>query len=293
MTRRRGFSLVELVISIGSATVLMAGLTACIIISTAAMRPSGVAFEKAGLADIQRQITNDLQLATRFTERTATAVTFHVPDRDGDGNEETIRYAWAGTSGDPLTYEFNGSTAMNLVEGVQSFQFDFATRSIVGNGTPPSIVINTQQFGYESMFVTGSGDVKQRQYAVKVTLPQNGTLKSITAYIDSAGQPYRYAIYTDNAGEPGTLIVESNTETTNSLDWHTIEVADTYLTAGDYWLAISLSHQDQEVFYEGGSGDVRWYDHDAVGNGFELNWNTSTDTAVTIRISIYATYEPD
>lgn len=166
MKQRRGFSLVELVISIGSATVLMAGLTACIIISTSAMRPSGVAFEEASLAEVQRQITNDLQMATRFTERTATAVTFRVPDRDGDGNEEIIRYAWAGSSGDPLTYEYNGSTAMNLVDAVQTFQFDFATRQILGNGT--EAVENTVT--YMDVAFEGFSETKSKGDATSIAI---------------------------------------------------------------------------------------------------------------------------
>ena len=48
------------------------------------------------------QMADDLKLALNFTEQTATAVTFTVPDRNGDAQPETIRYAWTG-AGAPLT----------------------------------------------------------------------------------------------------------------------------------------------------------------------------------------------
>ena len=59
-----------------------------------------VASETGRLLDL---MTRDLRLALSFSERTPTAVTFTVPDRDGDGDTETIRYAWETPDGDPAT----------------------------------------------------------------------------------------------------------------------------------------------------------------------------------------------
>jgi hypothetical protein len=82
----------------------------------------------------------DLQTAKSFTERTATAVTFTVPDRDGDNIDETIRYAWAGTPGDPLTYQLNGGTATTLADDVQQFNLaalDPEMKAALPDGPPP------------------------------------------------------------------------------------------------------------------------------------------------------------
>ena len=54
------------------------------------------------------ELLADLEFALAFSEKTDHALTFTVPDRDGDFISETIRYAWSGTPGDPLTRQYNG-----------------------------------------------------------------------------------------------------------------------------------------------------------------------------------------
>jgi hypothetical protein len=56
--------------------------------------------------DVVGRITDDLNEAINFTEKTSNSVTFTVPDRDGDGNPEKIRYQWWPTAG---TYTIPGS----------------------------------------------------------------------------------------------------------------------------------------------------------------------------------------
>jgi len=88
--------------------------------------------EIAQADDTLAQVMRDSQAATNISELTATAATFTVPDRDGDGDEETIRYAWSGTAGDPLTYQYNGGTVENLAEDVQHFELTYLSRFIEG-----------------------------------------------------------------------------------------------------------------------------------------------------------------
>jgi hypothetical protein len=56
--------------------------------------------------DVVGRVTDDLNEAINFTEKTSNAVTFTVPDRDGDGNVEKIRYVWWPTTG---TYTIPGT----------------------------------------------------------------------------------------------------------------------------------------------------------------------------------------
>jgi hypothetical protein len=53
-----------------------------------------------------------------------------VPDRTGDSVDETIRYSWSGTAGDPLVYQFNGGTSLSLASNVQQFNVSALARSI-------------------------------------------------------------------------------------------------------------------------------------------------------------------
>jgi hypothetical protein len=75
------------------------------------------------------QIASELTYAITFSELTETAVTFTVADRDADSVVETIRYAWSGTAGDPLTRQCNGGAIVEIVQDVQEFELDCITRT--------------------------------------------------------------------------------------------------------------------------------------------------------------------
>ena len=79
------------------------------------------------------EITTDLNLAMSFSERTDTAVTFTVPDRDSNGQSETIRYSWSGTSGDSIMREYNGGDAVAVAEDVQYFSLEYILKTIGGS----------------------------------------------------------------------------------------------------------------------------------------------------------------
>lgn len=129
---RGGFTLIELSVSLVSSVLLMAGLTSAIYISSQTLdMDSSTSRQSVIASEVLGDMTADLALARSFSERTATAVTFEVPDRDGDLHPETIRYAWSGTPGDPLTYQYNGGTAITIATDVQSLELAAFTRSIV------------------------------------------------------------------------------------------------------------------------------------------------------------------
>jgi hypothetical protein len=129
---RAGYTLMELIVSALVSSILMAGLGSTIYIATRAGDP-----DVGSLRDCQESsaaafdITAELQFAQSFTERTATSVKFTVADRNGDTNPETIRYAWSGTPGDPLTRQFNGGAVIDVVQNVYDFNLDYQTKSVI------------------------------------------------------------------------------------------------------------------------------------------------------------------
>ncbi|MBT4864492.1 MAG: hypothetical protein HON53_05135 [Planctomycetaceae bacterium] len=140
--KRAGYTLTELVASMTAATMLMTGMASAILISSSAFQmDAGSQANKGVAAEIQADLTADLQHALSFSERTANAVTFTVPDRDGDFVPETIRYAWSGTLGDPLTYTYNGGTPVTLAGDVQRFNLTYLTRDMTGAATTPENVL--------------------------------------------------------------------------------------------------------------------------------------------------------
>ncbi len=127
-----GFTLIELMIGLVSSSMLVAGLASAIYISSQALDlDSSTSRQSAIASEVLGKLTADLALARSFSERTATAVTFDVPDRDGDLHPETIRYAWSGTPGDPLTYQYNGGTETTIATDVQSFDLSALTRLMI------------------------------------------------------------------------------------------------------------------------------------------------------------------
>ena len=128
---RAGYTLIELLASLTAATVLLLGMASSVFLSTSAFRASDrPAARRVSAAEAQRQMLNDLRYARCFSERTPNAVTFTVPDRTGDGRPDTIRYAWSGMAGAPLTYSLNGSTPTNLADAVDSFALSFRTQML-------------------------------------------------------------------------------------------------------------------------------------------------------------------
>lgn len=128
---RQGYTLVELVVSIGAASILMLGMGSAVMLSAEAFQTNETPVgRRVDTTQVQQQILNDLRYARSFSERTANAVTFTVPDRTGNGRPDTIRYAWSGTAGDPLTYSLNGSTPVELAASVNQFSLTFQTQTL-------------------------------------------------------------------------------------------------------------------------------------------------------------------
>ncbi|MFG0258190.1 MAG: hypothetical protein ACF8GE_09840 [Phycisphaerales bacterium JB043] len=128
-------------------------------------------------------------------------------------------------------------------------------------------------------------------YAMRVTLSADGTAESISAYMKGPpGKDFRVAIFENNSGSPGNLLVESSAVSSGSNSWHweTVTLTSTALTAGDYWLAICFEHNNQKIKYSssGGTGS-RGASRDVVDNGFEDPWNENSSN--NYQLSLYAT----
>ncbi len=119
---RIGFSLIEMVISMVSASVLVGGLATALLVAMRANDPEqGPTRASLASADVLSDMS-ELQFALSVTEQTLTAVEVTVPDRNDDGSPETIRYAWSGITGDPLTRKYNGGAAYEITGAVHDFE---------------------------------------------------------------------------------------------------------------------------------------------------------------------------
>ena len=134
---RSAFTLVEVVMSLAIMAVLMTGIASAVLLASQALpqadNPSAALVSGAQAAD---QIAGDLYCALSFSRRTTEDLEFTVADRSGDDAPETIRYAWSGTPGDPLTRQYNGGTVANLVEDVREFELSYGLTTVTEQPSP-------------------------------------------------------------------------------------------------------------------------------------------------------------
>jgi prepilin-type N-terminal cleavage/methylation domain-containing protein len=128
--RRRGFTLVELVLSVVILSIILLGLQSAALLAgraSAVERDSGPAAVLSAAGAVE-QLSTDLTYALSVTELASGAITFTVPDRNNDGADDTIRYAWSGTPGQPLTRAVNGGTPAVVAADVREFALTYEKR---------------------------------------------------------------------------------------------------------------------------------------------------------------------
>jgi prepilin-type N-terminal cleavage/methylation domain-containing protein len=137
---RTGFTLTELLLSTAIMGILMTGLASAILIASRALPDEGsVGSAVVGSAGVADQIVEELRAAIWIRERTPTAVSFTVPDRDADAVPESIRYAWSGTPGDPLTRQYNGGSVVHVLDDVHEFDLAYDLRMVTEEYPGPGI----------------------------------------------------------------------------------------------------------------------------------------------------------
>ncbi len=122
---RRGLQLLELVISLASASVLMTGMTSAVLIAnrSAELARTRQATSTRNIAGLDR-LRSDLSEGYPVTNRTAKHVTMSVSDRNGDGNRESIQYQWIG-AGSPLQMSVNSGAWQATTEDLDAFNFSW------------------------------------------------------------------------------------------------------------------------------------------------------------------------
>lgn len=136
---RSGMQLLELVISLASASVLLAGMTSAVLIAnrSAEIARTRQATSTRNITGFDR-LRSDLSESYPVSNRTATSVTLSVNDRDEDGGRETIQYQWLG-SGNPLQMSVNAGAWQGVTENLDAFKLDWR------NCAPQSIELAPNQ----------------------------------------------------------------------------------------------------------------------------------------------------
>ena len=139
--KRRGFTVVEMVLSMAVMTVLLGGIASALVI---AGRPGPGTATPASLAvdgyHAAERLATELYAAQTITARSATSISFTVADRNADSNPETILYSWSGVAGQPLNRQYNGGAPGAVLDNVYQFNLTYVTQVI--SGAPRVTVVN-------------------------------------------------------------------------------------------------------------------------------------------------------
>jgi hypothetical protein len=131
VTRRPAYTLLELMVALGSASVLMVGLSSALFIAAQGLDLDQGASASRGRADaVVGRMLADARAATRYRSVAPTAIEFDVADRTGDGAADRLRYEWNGVVGGPLTRTLNGGSPVTLLRDVRALTFGSTTRVV-------------------------------------------------------------------------------------------------------------------------------------------------------------------
>ena len=123
--RRSGVTMLELMVTLPSATILVGAMAMCITIMMRAKSQDDMLFRSTyDLSNATMQIASDIESAVAHVSSSTTHIEVVVPDRDGDGLPEQMRYEWGGTSGanaNKVLWKYNQQPLAVLFDDVGSF----------------------------------------------------------------------------------------------------------------------------------------------------------------------------
>jgi prepilin-type N-terminal cleavage/methylation domain-containing protein len=123
---RRGLTLLEIILSLVILSVVMLAAQSAIMVAAKAMPTNrSVSETTSRAANVIDQLATDLRYAKTVSTMTERVIEFTVPDRTGDGQPETIRYEWDGTTGTALARKINGNDPVVLSPAVHFFRLEY------------------------------------------------------------------------------------------------------------------------------------------------------------------------
>ncbi|MGN6545527.1 MAG: hypothetical protein ACTHK7_10805 [Aureliella sp.] len=233
--------LAELVIAIAVSSILLLGIQSALSI---ALR--GVPDPKSGAAStlqanrIVDQLTTELETAIYISERSATSIGFTIPDRNGDGNAERVRYAWTGTPGGILTRQYNGGTVETIGDSVDLFNLTPSTKSVSASYPLAGVEDLLESLLVDNYSTSGLGN---NDVTTSNWLGQYFTLTLPAGAV--SWRPTRVQFMAKKNSVPGTTSVElqtvSNLLTPSGTVVEQYTLADTAMTTGYAWQSFNIT----------------------------------------------------
>jgi len=160
------------------------------------------------------------------------------------------------------------STVTAVILGVwTTVQYTTSTSTVTVTGGT-----NTGTFGTTSTAgATSGGGLASYIVATKYTLSQAGTVTKVSVYSVYSGL-VKTAIYADNSGAPGSLLVANNVPTAvDAGQWTTINIGPINLAAGTYWIAFNQDVNYMRMYRAGGTRQAAYMGF-AFSNDMPTSW---------------------
>ncbi len=121
---QRGFSLIEMVLSLTLVGLVLASLGSVLAFAMgAAPKADDPSIRLRETQFPLGVMTEEIASATRFISISSTKIAFEVADRTADAVSDTITYSWDGTPGSPLLRAINAETATEVLTEIEQFAF--------------------------------------------------------------------------------------------------------------------------------------------------------------------------
>jgi hypothetical protein len=291
--RRQGVTLLELMITLPSATILIGAMAGCIAIMMRARSQDDTTFRSTyDLSNASARIAADIESATAIVSSSATHIEMVVPDRNADGLPEQMRYEWGGNLGanaNKLMWKYNQGALETLFDDIGSFDLQ---RNTVA-APLPTLIAN--QFLPETAVLKSINALPSASFREQVVNASNSVGQYFIPDVPGTGIKWdlgsiRIMVRAADANVDGVLCVRvMRSSTTNQLPVPPIlaevKISESRLGANYQWLDIPLapiSGQAQGVplcitlNYGGGTGDVAKVQFLENGVGMPSNANLVT-----------------
>lgn len=210
------FTLVELMVACTLGAILMGAMVSAVMIGARALpskSPAPAAADAAARASAATALaTLNLEMATArsIIDLQPSSITFMVPDRDGDGAEDKLIYAWDETKGNPLTRSMNGGAASVVLPQVAAFtlQGDYrtATTTIAGADTTSAEKLLWQGVNTGTTRVDTVKNKESVAQSFVARLPKDATSFSLTRvkiHLRGRGNTFYVQLRPSTLGTPG------------------------------------------------------------------------------------------
>ena len=204
---------------------------------------------------------------------------------------------------DPPGGTYNEGTVVTLTAVADSgWQFDNWSGDLSGSTNPTTItmdanktvtanfseVTTTYTVGFTTVFGTSTTTANRR--AMPFTMPENGTISSVSMYHTGGSGSMILGVYDGESLPANRLGVTATTAVSGSTGWQTINLTSPAFVAGGstVWLAW-VYESNPGIYYETGSPG-RAHSDDTWSGGMPDPFGSSTQA--DFLYSIYATYTP-